>query len=118
MISSADTGTGNTTVPVDVPVPTNLSTTCSASGDQATISWTMPSGYTKFLTRAFSNGAFVFAEETIGSFKSFSVLVGQDYDAWIYTKALNGSMSNGVHFLPINCLAPAPIPDLKVSTYY
>ena len=70
-------------------------------------------------TLGFNNSNYVlYQDDGSGTSKSFPITYGSDYDAWIHTKALNGSTSNGVHFPPINCLAPAPIPDLKVSTYY
>jgi len=87
------------------PVPTNFTNSCSADAMTSTISWTAPSGYNTFYTRATNpSGTYVlYNDSATGTSNSFSISPNTNYSAWVHTRnASNGAWSDAVYTY-INC---------------
>jgi hypothetical protein len=87
------------------PVPTNFTNSCSADSMTSTISWTAPSGYNTFYTRATNpSSTYVLNNDSAtGTSNSFSISPNTNYSAWVHTRnASNGAWSDAVYTY-INC---------------
>jgi len=112
------------------PKPTNMKTSCSADGKTATLSWTNVSGYNgQVYTRAYPgqyrenvdrSQYIIYGDDVVGSSFSFPVTPGDDYTAWVHTRADNQAYSDGLFpdSMVVNCPTPKINPDLKVSVNY
>ncbi|GEM_PF-5135254 len=109
-----------------VPSPTNLAYTCNATNTLVTLTWTAPSGYTKFLTRASkdtfeSNDTVLYDNNVIAATDSFEVLPNTTYYAWVHTAGNNSDFLTTGNFsekamVKVNCITTSLIPTLSSPT--
>jgi membrane-bound inhibitor of C-type lysozyme len=86
------------------PPPTNLVASCSGDSLTATMSWTGPSGYNTFYTRASvgpwngsnSTGYPGWDDNHTGTSVSFPISPNTDYSFWVHTRNPNGASSNAI----------------------
>lgn len=97
----------------NIAPPTNVTATCNANGDYATISWADPAGYGRFYTRIAQNGANLTSnplwnDNFGGTTGGLSVIPGASYDFWVHSRdpaTGNFSVQTNKNF---TCLPPAP----------
>jgi hypothetical protein len=85
------------------PGPTTFTKTCNALGTQATLNWTLPSGYSGGYVR----GDF-YVDVTSGLSTVVNVTPRQTYsNTYLHTRASNGAWSGAVLYLPsFSCIPP------------
>jgi len=111
-------GTNNPSCSQIIPPPTNLTSSCPSPGTSASLSWTLPSGYTLSYLRIqdnmTSNVIFV-PEGSVDSGPSFSFTStpGHEYLSWVHTRLPSGASSSEV-YSSFNCI-PAPTGNLTAS---
>lgn len=123
---SNSSGSSSDSVTLNIPPPpTNQTGSCPAPGTTGTFSWTAPSGYNTFYTRANNDtsGATLIVPPTddnfVGTSKSFTTTVNNSYTWWLHTKnTTTGAWSDPVSGSfncapPSTCVAP---PALKTAT--
>ena len=94
--------TGSSTATISYPPPpTEITSSCSDDGTVGTFSWSLPSLYDTFYTRAGLGDADLDApawdDNFTGTSKTFTTIPGNDYSVWVHTK----DVSNGAWSEPI-----------------
>ena len=115
MCNGSNGGT-NASCSQPIPTPTNQTSSCSASGTSATVSWTLPSPYTLSYFRITDNTAgtnpAVWIPENktdTGPSTSFATTPGHSYTSWIHTRLPSGAYSSEV-YTSFVCAASCPLP--------
>jgi hypothetical protein len=106
-------GTGTSTVSniSYPPDPSGLSSSCNTQGTKATISWTGPSGYNTFYTRASTpvGDYSLYNDSATGMSGTFSTTPGASYTWWVHTRDPgDNAWSNPAYGPSINCPNPNP----------
>jgi hypothetical protein len=86
-----------------IPVPTNLSSSCAGSGTSASISWTLPSGYTLSYFRMFDNtlgsSRLAWIPENVsdtGPATTVATTPGHNYSLQAHTRLPSGAYSSSI----------------------
>jgi len=125
-------GTGSSTATIDYPPPpTNVTASCPAPGTTATLSWTIPSGYSLSYFRANDTDGVSGNKYTDGNLYSamvpewtpsgaspfsFSTTPGHTYSAWVLTKASDGAWSQSTYFNNFTCANPLPVTTISADS--
>jgi hypothetical protein len=108
------------------PEPPTISGSCSADGKTGTVTWTLPSGYTKSAIRVVDvnkPSEFIYRADSFSSppyTKNFDTKKNTTYDAWIHTVDSNGILSSVAPHTIIACgnTCEEPTPCGNPNTCY
>ncbi len=105
-----------------IPPPTGQSSSCPGAGTSATVSWTLPSGYTLSYFRVTDNttgtNPAVWIPENVsdtGPSTSFTTTPGHSYTSWIHTRLPSGAFSSEVY---TSFVCANPVNGSCASTHY
>lgn len=106
------------------PQPTGVTATCNAAGNQVTVNWTYPVGFSSMFTRiADTNNpdpyAMVSQWKTLYAGQTqdtFTTTPGGNYYVWIHTRFSDYNYSTPVYVYNISCVPPVDLVATNVTS--